>query len=65
MRKRKYDAWGVKTIQGNIILGSIHLYRTTVVDWWNKDARDKKYVWRNMSRRLGLKIIKIKFLEEK
>lgn len=60
---KKYDGWTVKYSWGGICEESFHPKRTGVVSWWDKHALSPSTMWKNQSRRLGHKIVKVKLVE--
>ncbi len=59
----KHDGWVVKYSWGTFLEASFRPTRTEVVAWWNKDAESPCLKWKNMSRRYGHKIVKVKLVE--
>ncbi len=60
---KEYDGWVIKYSFGRISLNSFHIYKKDVVKWWNKDACVPSLLWKNMSRKHGHKIVKVKLME--
>lgn len=59
-----FDGWVIKYEWGRISVNSFHIYRKDVVKWWNKDALNhSSLLWKNMSRRYGHKLVKVKLME--
>ena len=65
---KDYDGWAIKYSWGRINPNSFQELRTQVVEEWDKDAKDRfkiipELLWKNMGRRHGHKIVKVKLVE--
>jgi hypothetical protein len=57
------EGWAIKYSNGSLSLSSANYYRTDIVQHWDKDVRDSSYLWKNISRRIGHKIVRVKLVE--
>ena len=64
----KYDGWAIKYSWGQIEPSTFRELRTQVIENWNEDAKDAfriipELLWKNMGRKHGHKIVKVRLVE--
>ncbi len=64
----EYDGWVIKYSWGQIEPSTFREKRTAVIKAWDKQAYDgikwiPELMWKNMGKRLGHKIVKVKLME--
>ena len=67
---KEYDGWAIKYSWGQIEPSTFRELRIRVIEEWDKDAKNgfeiiPELLWKNMGRRLGHKIVKVKLVEVK